>query len=135
MKSKCKLIGMFGLFLLPFGLSAQTSLSILVTKVSTSVWKKEPTDFGSMDTRTITVEGYDQKNDYRLTCTEFTDYTKDGVIANMVRCFKPKISESYAVCKEKDFDGSVVFGDCSQTDSGDPRMQTNGVYRITLQKE
>jgi hypothetical protein len=127
--------GMVGFSLLPVGLAAQTSIPIHVTKVAISAWEKEPADFGSTDTRTFVVEGHDQKNEYRLTCTEFTDYNKDAVITNMVRCFKPKISKSYTVCKEKDFDDSVAFRDCSQPDSGDPRMQTNGVYRISLQKE
>jgi hypothetical protein len=61
--------------------------------------------------------------------------TEDAVITHMVRCFVPKISKSYTVCKENDFDESVVFGDCSQTDSGDPGIQTNGLCRISLPKE
>jgi hypothetical protein len=128
-------MAMFGFLLLPVGLLAQTSIPIHVTKVTISAWKEKPTDFGSTDTRTFSVEGYNQKSDFLLTCTEFTDYNKDKVITNMIRCFKPKTDTDYTVCKKKDFDDSIVFGDCSQADSGDPRMQTNGVYRITLQNE
>jgi hypothetical protein len=60
---------------------------------------------------------------------------KDAVITHMLRYFTPQISKSYTVCKEKDFDESVVFADCSQTDSGDPRMQSNGLCRISVPKQ
>jgi hypothetical protein len=65
--------GMVGFFLLPVGLPAETSFPTHVSKVTISDWKKEPADFGSTDTRTFAVDGHEQKNEYRLACTEFTD--------------------------------------------------------------